>query len=276
MSALKKISRTGLWLALAAIGGHNFACSSKFTSCYAARSCAPSAAGSAGADEAAGSQETAGSNDSPDAASDGGDAGLSNGGTADEVEAGTGGQGGEAGVGKSEETGGDAQTGGTEAGGSGPGGGPTLTGGSGAIGGSSCNNISQRGVVIPPQLYPSTPLPAGTRATISPGNYVLSKSEWFLFTASAFEVGATISISVNGSIATIQGAANFNGDLLGYTSTLLTNEPLMTFYTCIDPPSSFFPKNAPQPADYSATSTSFALLVGTVGDSGYRLTYDKQ
>ena len=283
MSALKKISRTGLCVAFAAIGAPNLACSSEFTSCYAARSCAPDLAGSAGVEEAAGSAETAGTSDSAGAGGDGGNTERSNDGAAGEVQAGTAGDLDNAGAGGAEETGGDAHTGGSGAGIAGiAGSGATASSGgtsaSGGNDGNACNALVQEGPQLTTEDSPNLPIPTGTKGTINPGKYFLTRAEFFGSYPTG-PIAGTLYVTVQGSVATLQGAIVAIATPVSYTATLTLNDPPILFYTCQEPEFALLGAlNSPTAIDYTATTTTLALIVPNSAGAveGYRLTFTKQ
>lgn len=160
------------------------------------------------------------------------------------------------------------------------GGGATATGGGGAAGNGNCNTLMQGGSVVAIESNPGSSLPAGTQGTIASGKYFLTKAEWFIESFGA-NLTSTISVVNQGSLTTIQGVLSVSElGTVRYTSTLVTNTPVTTIYTCQDPAGAlgFLPAlNMAVPSDYTATASTLSLSFssGSPGH-GYRLTYTKQ
>jgi len=162
------------------------------------------------------------------------------------------------------------------------GGGTTTTGGGGAggNGSASCNTLVQGGSAVAIESNPEVALPAGTQGTIASGKYFLTKAEWFIDSFGANLTG-TISVANQGTLTTIQGVLSV-GEIgtVRYTSTLVTNTPVTSIYTCEDPPGALglLPAlNIAAPSDYTATASTLSLsFPSDQPGHGYRLTYTKQ
>lgn len=154
------------------------------------------------------------------------------------------------------------------------------SGGGGSGGAASCNTVVEQGQPINTQSFPGSPLPKGTHGTIAPGIYVLTNDDWFMNTVS-ISLAATISVTVQGSVATFQGVFDGVGETARYTGTLSTSDPVTSIYTCEDPVGAFglLPTpNMPSSSDYTATSNTLILMFpDTQGQGGgYRLTFAKK
>ena len=176
---------------------------------------------------------------------------------------------------------GGAGAGGASAGGevdtAGLGGDPGDAGGSGVS--TSCNAVAEQGTAVDSQSFPNSSLPDGTGGTIVAGTYVLTNFEWFM-TSISVNVAGTISISVQDSVATLQGVFDGLDTTARYTGTLATTNPGTEVYICEDQvPAALLPlPNMPSSADYTATANTLMLMFPDPESpgGGHRLTFSKK